>query len=115
MGKTGQIEANKNRQSRKIRDAGKGREMSARTSNFRSYYERKKKENKKYTKKDACEEYLGIYKSITPLEALDAFGSMRLAAIISELRSEGMNITTEIHHKGRDSYAEYRLEGEYEN
>ena len=44
---------------------------------------------KKMTQKQACLDYLKKYGSITPLEALTAFHSFRLAAIICELRKEG--------------------------
>jgi hypothetical protein len=48
---------------------------------------------------------------ITPLNALNKFGCMRLAAIIKTLRNEGYNIITQIvkskeHGKG---YAKYSL------
>lgn len=53
-------------------------------------------------------DYLFKYQSITPLEALNAFGCMRLGARISDLRADGYDIETEI-HKGRKNYAIYRL------
>lgn len=81
-----------------------------RASDFRHYYESQKKTRKRYSKKDACEEYLNLHGSITPLEALTAFGSMRLAAIISELRNEGMEIATAMHYDRGTSYAEYVYE-----
>lgn len=64
------------------------------------------------TQKEMCLDYLERYDSITPYEALIAFGSFRLAAIICELRKEGYVITTEIAKK--KSYAIYTLmkEGE---
>ena len=34
-------------------------------------------------------------RSITPLEALNRFGIFRLAAVVHELRDEGLNIITE--------------------
>ena len=34
-------------------------------------------------------------KSITPLEALNKFGIFRLAAVVHELRNEGLDIITE--------------------
>jgi hypothetical protein len=45
---------------------------------------------------------------ITPLEALDRFGTMRLGAHIHELRSCGMNIKTSYPDKGK-RYAIYTL------
>lgn len=64
--------------------------------------------------KTQCEmalEYVQKFDSITPLEALTAFGCLRLSARIADLRADGHNITTEI-HKGRKNYAIYRLEDE---
>ena len=54
-------------------------------------------------------EYVQKFDSITPLEALTAFGCLRLSARIADLRADGHNITTEI-HKGKKNYAIYRLE-----
>lgn len=45
--------------------------------------------------------------SITPMDALQKFGCMRLAARISELREEGMHIRTD--RPDGDQYAIYRL------
>ncbi len=45
--------------------------------------------DKKKTKKEMCLDYLEQYDSITPLEALTAFNSFRLAALICELRKDG--------------------------
>ena len=62
--------------------------------------------------KTQCEmalEYVQKFDSITPLEALTAFGCLRLSARIADLRADGHNITTEI-HKGKKNYAIYRLE-----
>lgn len=47
------------------------------------------------TQKSQIREWLNEGKSITPIEALENFGSFRLAAIIFELRQEGMDIETE--------------------
>ena len=67
---------------------------------------------KKMTHKQACLEYLKKYGSITPLEALTAFNSFRLAAIICKLRKDGYIIKTELAEDKR--YAIYTLlrEGE---
>ena len=54
-------------------------------------------------------QYLERFDSITPLEALTAFGCLRLSARVADLREAGHNITTEI-HKGMKNYAIYRLE-----
>ena len=62
---------------------------------------------KKMTQKDACLDYLKKYGSITPLEALTAFHSFRLAALICNLRKEGYVIKTEIEENKH--YAVYTL------
>lgn len=54
-------------------------------------------------------EYLERYGSITQLEALRAFGCMRLGARVSDLRRSGYDIETEINPKGK-RYAIYRYE-----
>ena len=64
------------------------------------------------TQCDYLLEYLERYNSITPMEALNAFGCMRLGARISDLRADGYDITTEINPKGRKKYAIYRYYGE---
>ncbi len=50
-------------------------------------------------------------KSITPIEALNRYGSFRLASRIWDLRSKGYNIVTRIvsKDKNRVRYAEYHL------
>lgn len=69
-------------------------------------------DEKKMTQKEACLDYLEKYGSITPLEALTAFHSFRLAAQICQLRKEGYIIKTEL-NEGKH-YAIYTLlrEGE---
>jgi hypothetical protein len=39
-------------------------------------------------------DYLNKGKKLTPIDALNKFGCFRLAARISDLRNEGMNIVT---------------------
>ena len=63
---------------------------------------------KKMTQKQACLDYLKQYGSITPLEALTAFHSFRLAAIICELRKEGYVIDMKLNDVGKH-YAVYTL------
>jgi hypothetical protein len=46
---------------------------------------------------------------ITPVEAMAAFGIMRLAARVAELRESGHTINTETVHAGGKHYARYRL------
>ena len=69
--------------------------------------------DKKKTQKDMCLDYLERYGSITPLEALSAFNSFRLSALIFELRKDGYNITTKL-NDGDKKFAIYTLvtEGE---
>lgn len=52
--------------------------------------------------------------SITPIEALDAYGCFRLAPIIQRLRRQGLRIKTEKvpTPSGRATYAKYILEGQ---
>lgn len=62
----------------------------------------------KMTQKEACLDYLEKYGSITPLEALTAFHSFRLAALICELRKDGYAISTKL-AEGNKKYAIYTL------
>lgn len=64
--------------------------------------------DKKRTQKDMCLEYLELYGSITPLEALSAFNCFRLSAVIFELREDGNNIKTDI-NAGEKKFAIYTL------
>ena len=50
----------------------------------------------KKTQTEMCLDYLEQYDSITPLEALTAFNSFRLAALIGKLSKEGYVIKTEL-------------------
>lgn len=53
-------------------------------------------------------------RSITPLEALNKFGSLRLSAIIFDLREEGLPIVTEkIQVSPRKRVARYYLPIDY--
>lgn len=69
--------------------------------------------SEKKTQKEMCLEYLEMYGSITPLEALSAFNSFRLSALIFELRKDGHIITTKLNEDGK-KFAIYTLlrEGE---
>ena len=58
---------------------------------------------------DAILRHLRIHGSITPLEALNLYGSMRLAARVGELRSEGYPIRTVLVEKNGKRWARYRL------
>jgi len=51
---------------------------------------------KKKTQKDEIRHYLNCGNSLTALEALNMFGSMRLAAVIHDLKhNDGMGIVSE--------------------
>ena len=65
------------------------------------------------SQKEMCLDYLERYGSITPLEALSAFNSFRLSALIFRLRKEGHIITTKLNEDGKP-FAIYTLvrEGE---
>lgn len=82
-------------------------ERMARASHFREY--NKLRDVK--THKEMTLTYLDMYGSITPLEALTAFGCMRLSAVIFDLRDEGYGIVTDI-NDGKKKYAIYRWEDE---
>lgn len=70
-------------------------------------------EGKKVSQKDLCLRYLMDYDTITPLEALEAFGCFRLSAVIFDLREEGYHIKTNINKDGKP-YAIYELIDESE-
>lgn len=54
--------------------------------------------------------YLESGGKITPLEALDKFGCFRLAAIVYNLKEEGVEVKTRMIKEGQKTYAEYYLE-----
>ena len=58
-----------------------------------------------------CEQILAALKRgpLTPIEALSAYGVMRLAARVAELRERGHAISTEKLKAGGKQYARYRL------
>ena len=62
------------------------------------------------SQKNAVLQYLNAGYTITPLEALEMFKCMRLAAVIKTLRDDGHNIITRtVKNKGSGkSYASYR-------
>jgi hypothetical protein len=53
--------------------------------------------------------YLKTGKSLTPLDALKKFGCFRLAARISDLRSQGHTIWTNYITKDNKTFAAYKL------
>lgn len=65
----------------------------------------------KKSHKEMALEYMTLYESISPREALDAFGCMRLGGRIGELREDGYDILTITGDK-KHNYATYVLEGE---
>ena len=71
---------------------------------------------KKITKKQKVLMYLQTYGSITPQDAYELFQSMRLGALIHELRHDEphYNITSKL--EGKSGYARYTLNpGVYED
>jgi hypothetical protein len=62
------------------------------------------------TQKERVLEHLKNGNSLTPLEALNFFGSFRLGAIIFELRHEGNRIKTEFVKNGKKTFAKYTME-----
>lgn len=61
------------------------------------------------TQNQQIKSYLKKGKSITPIQALNKFGCFRLAARISDLRNDGLNIATKIVTKDGKTFASYRL------
>jgi len=61
------------------------------------------------TQKNEIRKYLEKGKSITAIEALRRFGCFRLAARISNLKDEGMDIRTEIVCRDKKRFAKYTL------
>lgn len=55
-------------------------------------------------------QHLEAGKSITPIEALNQFGCLRLGARIHNLKKMGLAITSRIIEQGGKHFAEYRLE-----
>ena len=68
------------------------------------------------TKKQRIKEHLEMGNSITQRDAYELFNHTRLAAVVHELKSEGMNISsTEKSHVNSDAqtirYSEYKMIG----
>lgn len=61
------------------------------------------------TQKEQIKKHLLSRKSITPIQALNKFGCLRLAAVIYKLKDEGFKILTEMQYKGKKQFAKYRL------
>lgn len=60
------------------------------------------------SQQDEILEYLKTGKTLTPLEALNMFGTLRLSALIFNLKAEGHNIQAETNKDGKP-FAIYRL------
>jgi hypothetical protein len=61
------------------------------------------------TQKEQIKKHLLSRKSITPIQALNKFGCLRLAAVIYKLKNEGLKIMTEIEYNKKKQFAKYRL------
>lgn len=53
--------------------------------------------------------HLKAGKKLTPLQALNKFGTLRLGARVLELRQAGYQIKTRLVRKGRSRVAEYSI------
>ena len=58
---------------------------------------------------DAIMEYLITGAELTPLEALQKFGCLRLAARVHDLRKEGVDIAERMVYQGKKHWAVYKL------
>ena len=54
-------------------------------------------------------EYLKLGKALTPIEALNMFGCLRLAPRIFDLKQDGHNIGTDMITKDKKTFASYYL------
>jgi ribosomal protein S8 len=61
------------------------------------------------TKKDKVLDHLKTYGTITPLEAMEKYNSMRLSAIIFDLKKEGHQIETNLKRTKKSNYAVYSM------
>ena len=61
------------------------------------------------TQKEQIKKYLLSKKTITPIQALNKFGCLRLAAVIYKLKNEGLKIMTEIEYNKKKQFAKYML------
>lgn len=52
--------------------------------------------------------HLKRHGSITPLQALNEYGCMRLAARVCDLRGQGHHIETNMIERGNNRFAQYR-------
>ena len=61
------------------------------------------------TQSDQVMEYLLTGAELTPLEALDKFGCLRLAARIWDLRKDGVDIIERTEWRGKKHWSVYKL------
>jgi hypothetical protein len=59
------------------------------------------------TQTEAIKAHILKHNSITPLEALEHYGCMRLAARIQELRKQGFSVLTKNVERNGKHYAKY--------
>jgi len=64
---------------------------------------------KKPTQTQRILRHLETGRKITPIQAMNKYGCMRLAARISDLRNEGWDIRTKLIEKEGKQYAQYWL------
>lgn len=63
----------------------------------------------KKTQSEQILTYLSKGKGLTPIDALNKFGCFRLAARISDLRTQGHTIWTETVTKNGKTFASYKM------
>ena len=73
------------------------------------------KKSKKISKQSKVLAHLVSGKSITPIEALELYGSFRLGALIFNLRADGHKINTEIAKGSGHAIYSYVTKWEYES
>lgn len=61
------------------------------------------------TQVESIRAHLESGRELTPLDALNLYGCMRLAARIDELRHAGLDVETLTERRGRKAFARYRL------
>lgn len=62
------------------------------------------------TQTEQIKKHLIKWRTITPMEALNSFGCFRLAARISDLKREGLNIRTKMVEADGKRFARYIYE-----
>lgn len=59
------------------------------------------------TQTDAIRQHLEAGKTLTPIEALNRYGCLRLAARIADLKREGFPVRSRIARRGEKRFSEY--------